>query len=148
MSPKKTFKNSGVGANNTDTWGEYTVERDLILDFIATNNITGVIWLCGDQHIPHIINTDIDNGDDYDHLCICACPVGIALNLGAANTELDNGVVQFFSGANDQCFGEAEVHSDYVIIRIINIFTGIVMWTARVLAGQNKLDKTAAISAI
>lgn len=142
MSPKKTFKNTGVGANNTDTWGEYTTERDLILDFIAANSITGVIWLCGDQHIPQVINTDTDNSDTYDHLCVCACPTGIALNAGAANTELDGGVVQFFSATTDQCFGEVEVYTDYVILRIINTYTGRIMWTDRVLAGQNKLDRT------
>ena len=39
---------------DNDAWGAYRNERQLILDFIHSNNITGVIVLSGDLHMGGI----------------------------------------------------------------------------------------------
>lgn len=140
FTPKKTYKNTG--ADNADTWGQYSTELTELVAYIDTN-ITGVLWCAGDRHTPAIMKTTKTEGDTYDHLCVMPCPIGVELNAGASNTTFTNNTVHYWDGSEDQCFGELEIHSNHIDIRIINSWNiSNVMWKGRILAGENRLDET------
>lgn len=143
MTPKKTHINAGV--DNGDTWGAYTTEREVILDYIDDNSITGVIWLAGDRHTPmiDILETPVDA---HDHVCVCACPVSVAINTPKA-TIIDAQTRWF--DENNRVFGLLSVEQTYIEASVCSVTSGAKLWTGRVEAGSNALsypDKVLAVS--
>lgn len=132
VSPKKTYKSST--GDNGDTFGEYSTERDEIVNYITTNSIDGVLWIAGDKHRPHVINSDT-------HCCVVACPVGVAVN---SELTLDNNIVAQW---DDQNFGVVHVYQDKLIIRIENTF-GSTLWSGELLAGKNTITYPSLVAAI
>jgi len=133
VSTKKTY--SQTSADNSDTWGAYTLERDNVLKHID-DNITGVLWLVGDKHYPQVIVKRKSDGDDYDHLSVNACPIGVVTNTFAATP----GIVWSY---DSQVVGILEVYEDYLIPRIAKAETGDALWTGRLDAGENKISSAA-----
>ena len=130
-STKKTYK--AASGDNGDTFGEYTTERNELLDYIASNGITGVIWIAGDKHYPHIISQSLAASDSYDHVCICACPIGVATNTA---TPISGAVK---SGINAQVFGVLDIQEDYIQAYLYDSHNGSLYWTGKLNAGTNYL---------
>lgn len=104
------LKNSGVraifglcgkdffNADNADGWGAtanaqgyptYSVDRDELLQWCHDNAIP-IVWMTGDRHCWHVAMTSVAlNGDAYDHLSVCATPLG-SLNNTSATTAIGN----------------------------------------------------------
>jgi phosphodiesterase/alkaline phosphatase D-like protein len=58
--PQHAFPMTG-----SDSWyGGFAAERDALYDWIATNNIRGVVWIAGDQHQGSYIR-EVRNGVNY-----------------------------------------------------------------------------------
>lgn len=131
-SSKKTYK--GGGTENQDTWGEYTTERNALLDYIDANGITGVIWITGDKHTPHVISLQ-KPGDPYDHLDVCACPVYVDLQSSAPTSTYFK-----YMDLINPVFGELEVTATHIEARLRKALDGSIVWKGRLEAGSNKLS--------
>lgn len=134
VTPKKLFKNAG--ADNTDTWGEWTIERNEILDYIETNSITGVLWCSGDRHTPQINVSYKSAGDSWDVVDVCACPIGVGINASGVNTTLTDQTIAVWT--HTQVVGILEVTESYLEARLLDKQGGA-LWSGRVYAGENKL---------
>ena len=136
FSGKRTYRHT-VG--NADTWNQYTKERDNILQYIEDNSITGMLWVAGDQHFPHVIATEAgvgtptEGGSFYDHVCMTACPVYSNTN----STDVGNGVIW----AHDAyVMGIVEINQTYIEASIREVNRGGALWIGRVVAGDNALS--------
>lgn len=145
LSPKRLWDATG-GAGNTDSWGSYTTERDEMLAYIESN-ITGTVWLSGDQHAPAIsasvkvadATTDIaSTSDTYNSVDVCACPVGVNSQTGLT-TITQNRQIFEKDAPDKQCYGILKVTSDYIEPQLWDSNTGIIFWSGRVYAGTNLL---------
>ena len=129
VSNKKTY--ATPTNDNTDTWGEYTTERDEMLTYIASNSLTGIMWLSGDRHYPHVIKTSISGGDTYDHYCFCACPISIDTNsIGIASEVVWD--------RDAQVVGVLNIYEDYIEPLQVDVATGEIHYRGRLPAGSNK----------
>lgn len=65
--------------DNSDTLGAYATERDRLLAMI---DATGArpIWLSGDRHTLHVMESRKAAGGVADMIDICACPIGVEVN--------------------------------------------------------------------
>ena len=134
LSGKKTMPK---GSNeNLDSWAVYTTERNELFDFIKTNGITGVIWLTGDTHTPMVNFASTANGDSWDMLDVCACPVGVEQT--APGTTGPYEIKQFIDAG--QVYGLLTVTDDYVEAQLRRIVTGSPIWSGRIYAGNNVLS--------
>ncbi len=70
--------------DNGDGWGAfansagyptYSTARDRLLLWCQTNNVP-IVWATGDRHCWHVAMTSITNGDSWDHISMCATPLG------------------------------------------------------------------------
>lgn len=140
MSPKKTYLNPG--ADNTDHFGFYTKELSHILDHIDKNSIAGVAWAAGDRHTPSIISKKKPD-DDYDNVCVTACPVGVHINPNAADTTYENGTVDFLADNPDyeHVYGEIAISESYMDIKLVYVTSGATKRSVRVHAGSNVISK-------
>lgn len=74
--------------DNTDGWGvptdgsthfPYIVQRDRLLQTIHNMLVgtgTGIIYISGDRHCPHVAMRSLDLGDSYNAFVICGTPWG------------------------------------------------------------------------
>lgn len=149
---KKTYT-TGM-TDNGDTFGAvpdkpgYEHERDELLEFIhsATDWAVpgGVFWLAGDRHTPQICRTYAGvDGHLYDHICVCACPVGVPNNTPSGTTT--SAIPFVLSG---KVFGLVEELAGRVRLSMRDAVTGSVVWSGYVLAGENKLSYPAIEAAI
>lgn len=129
---KKTYKSSS--GDNGDTWGQYTNERNAILDYIAANNIKGVVWLTGDKHVPHVISLATSRGDAYDHVCIEASPIGVPCNTALSGTM--NGIT--WQGARRN-YGWAEFSATEAKFYHYAVEDDFEMWRGRMAVNTNYL---------
>lgn len=129
MSTKKTY--NSPTADNDDTFALYPDERNEILQFIEDNNITGVLWMSGDRHQPHVIDTQKSRGQQFDHVCICSCP------MKTVNTAKYGTYDEITWEGFGQCFGQFIVETNRVIWEIRNSRTNKIMKTGFVNAGEN-----------
>ena len=134
VSPKKTMPK---GSNeNLDSWAVYTTERDEIFNYIRDNNITSAIWLTGDTHTPMVNFASTANGDSWDMLDVCACPVGVEQTAPGSTGPYE---LRQFTDAG-QVYGLLTVTDDYIEAQLRRIVTGAPIWTGRVYAGSNALS--------
>lgn len=138
----KTTYYGGAG-DNEDGWNEYSTERDELLSYIDANGITGVIWIAGDKHYSKIIASSKAAGDEFDHLCVCACPLTIDNN--AAPTIGEGYTVQTIAG---QVFGVLTITAEVLQIAIRSAYTGAVKWSGQLLVGQNALSYPASMLSV
>ena len=121
-STKKLFRATS-GDDNGDTFGTYTTERDRVLSMIATTGAKP-IWLSGDRHTPHVMESRIASGGLCDLIDVCACPIGVPIN----------GLGQTFPGlswkAHRVCFGLVTV-DDTLTVEIRDALSGSVLWGAQ-----------------
>lgn len=75
-STKKLFRGTG---DNGDTFGDYTTERNRVLSMIGSTG-TKPIWLSGDRHTLHVMESRVASGGLCDLVDICACPIGVSVN--------------------------------------------------------------------
>jgi len=144
-SNKKTLPNN---TDNPDTWANFAVERDGILDWIH-NNVTGVIWLTGDRHCASAAASE-----SPDHVMVCACPESMTRVTGgtdyAANvvwvgaTERKPGVEMADTYPN---YGLLTVTRNYMEVAVMRLGRGAV-WRGRVNAGSNALSYPTVQSAV
>lgn len=118
-STKKLYRGS---TDNSDTFGNYTTERDRLLTMI---NATGVkpIWLSGDRHILHITNHRVADGGLADIIDITACPIGVDVNTVGNDVE---GLVWKYGRHG---YGLITV-GDTLLIELRDAVTGSVIWHA------------------
>lgn len=133
-STKKTFKSTS--GDNGDTYGEYTTERNEILDYIASNGITGVVWLAGDKHRPHVISQSIAGGYSYDHVCIVGCPIGVPVNALLTGVTTPGIVWQ----GSQRCYGWAEFTSTEALLKIYAVQNDALLWAGRMISGSNAMS--------
>jgi len=70
--PKATRHATNV---NADAWDAYA-DMDTVLQWVS-DNITGVMWVCGDHHSPGLFATTSGvDGETYDHVNFIAAPCG------------------------------------------------------------------------
>lgn len=108
----KVFFSSPSTFANQDSWGWYGVRRDVILDYIKTNNITTVAILSGDQHTPTISYRLQANGDAHDIYELVACPVGVPLT-GSIDTVPENKEQMIWA---NQIYGIVQVFDDHALV--------------------------------
>jgi phosphodiesterase/alkaline phosphatase D-like protein len=130
-SSKATWRHTN-GTN--DTWDEFETERAEILDYIAAQEITGVVWMCGDRHYPHVIALRTADGDAYDHTAVVACPASVVIS---GTLDLLNNVKWYQA---DHVYGLLDISSTACDIYIKRAINGNPMWQGRVLAGSNALS--------
>ena len=130
FSGKKTYKQTS--SDNTDTWGEYTTERNEILDYIAAQSITGIAWLAGDKHVPQVMEHHISDGDTYDHICICACPIHVGINGWAATPNIT------WHG-NTQVYGRFVVDVNRVNLSVVSANNGEELWRGFIVPTSNQV---------
>lgn len=135
VTPKKLQRN--LGSDNGDVWGYYTTEREEILDHIDTESITGIAWLAGDRHTPQVSQLTVAGGGAHDTLCITACPMGVTINLGAADSTYTEGHV--WINTTERVWGEAEIGVDRVTFRIRKSIDGGTLWSGYIEAGSNQV---------
>lgn len=121
-STKKLWRGTGDVGDNSDTFGNYTTERQRIL---AAMQDTGVraIWLSGDRHTPTVCETRVASGSIADMIDITACPIsGIVNGVGTTYPEL-------IWKSSNRAYGLLTIDST-LNVEIRNSFTGSVMWSA------------------
>ena len=142
MCNKKLFRN--LGADNTDTLGYYTTERDEILGHFDSQGVTGAPWLTGDRHVPNVAQALKANGAAADVLCVCACPVGVDNNTDDMNMNYTNHHVWLGKSTtkNLNVFGLCTVESDRLILEMRDCATGGAVWKGTLMAGSNVVQYT------
>lgn len=79
------------GVANSDGWSEYPEARAEILDFIADNAISGVLWITGDVHWGAICTVDLPGGPHDDVIEVLCGPAGSLINpVHRAATDPDH----------------------------------------------------------
>ncbi|MEZ4235231.1 MAG: alkaline phosphatase D family protein [Myxococcota bacterium] len=68
------------GVANSDGWMDYEDDRDRILDHIADNGITGVLWVSGDVHWGAIATVDLPGSGRPDQIEVICGPAGSLVN--------------------------------------------------------------------
>lgn len=133
MTGKKLYRNTG--ADNNDIWGFYTTERDELLAYIDSNAITTVAWLAGDRHTSNVTASSKAGGATYDHVCVCACPIHTDINADGVNMNYSN--YHVWLNLFNRVFGEAEVASGRLNLRLRDSYHGGVVWSGYIEAGSN-----------
>lgn len=70
-----SFKFIGIGSqvindnNFGESYADYSHERDELLDFIAANNVKGVVFLTGDKHYSELSKRIWNGYPFYDFTC-------------------------------------------------------------------------------
>lgn len=119
---------------NSDTFGVYTTERNRIGAALQATGMP-VIWLSGDRHLPHVVDTRVSRGGIMDLLDVCACPIGLTpSNLG--RTFPVSGPRLEWVG-NVMVLGLITVDSAGCTIELRNAQSGSVVWSARVAPRSN-----------
>ena len=143
LSPKKLFRNVG---DNDDIWYRYEYQRELILDWIVAQGLTGVVWLAGDKHCP-----DWSYDETRKVLCVNASPItqynqasghGVGYtthnewkpfgNAGAPPAQLQSAL-----GGELHCAGVLRVTPEYIEPLIVDE-RGNEISTGRIYAGSNE----------
>lgn len=130
MSPKKLFR-AASGGDNSDTWGEYSANRDQVLDAIQASGAR-VIWCTGDRHTPQVAQARTAQGAAHDLIDICACPVGQNINNGGGpGTAAQGRYAQLRWYANANVYGQiARTDAGGLRIAVRNARTDSEMWAA------------------
>jgi len=136
FSGKKLTRNTG--ADNTDTWGYYTTERNEILAHFAANGVTAAPWLVGDRHVPNVAQLKTANGDSADALCVCACPVGVPNNADPdMNWSASHVWVTRYTNLYKNCYGLGIVESGKLTLQIRDAVDDGVLWQGYLVPGGN-----------
>lgn len=108
--------------SSKDSWAGFLVERQAILDFIASQNITGVVFLSGDSHTAAAVEMTVDSSTSVHEFS--ASPIdGFWLPVSfLRNSTDDQKVLGKFAGSDhwgtvdvdttDDRFGRITVHID------------------------------------
>lgn len=138
LSPKKTHANAG--ADNGDLWSQYSTEMTELLDYIKSDvsgNLTGIVWLSGDRHTPSVEAQAIADGETYDHVCVCACPLSVSVNTAQGTIGT---TTKLLKPHWNNVFGVVEVvGSSHLLLQMRNASNGNIRWEGKVLAGSNAL---------
>lgn len=135
---KKLTRN--LGADNNDTWGYYTTERDEILAHFAANGVTAAPWLVGDRHVPNVAQLKTANGDSADALCVCACPVGVPYNADPAMDLSNSHIWRQTYNTNTvhrNVYGLGIVETDRLTLQLRDGATDGILWSGYIKAGSN-----------
>lgn len=139
VSGKMTYPHPQKNGNQ-DSWRAYTTERNALLAWIDAN-ITGCLWIVGDQHYPHVASLT-QAVDGIDHVAVCACPAGVQMNDQIPTTGRDE--ICWTYGVSDEkgdrYWGELLVTDDYIQAEIYRARRGERVWCGRVAAGSNALS--------
>lgn len=138
MSNKKLFRN--LGADNTDTWGFYTTERDEILAHFNSSGVTSAPWLVGDRHVPNVSQGLVSAGAAADALCVCACPTGVVNNTDNGNMTYTNHHTWIYKSAGLKqinVYGLGTVDGEKLTLALRNSETDGVVWSGYIEAGSN-----------
>lgn len=137
---------AGIPPNNG--WEQYQTEIDYIKAFIK-RYVVGVMWLCGDAHIPSAYN---HHGED--HCCINSAPLSQINYIGSSGTrfynpgypagylwrgEDDDGSTE--PGAKKNAYGILKITQTYLQPSIYDE-NGTLLWTGYLKAGKNVLQPT------
>ncbi len=88
---------------------EHIVERNLLLNFIATNNIKGVIFLSGDMHFTELCKKEWKSYPMYDYSCSALTAPSLPLRLFKMNKNPNRIEGTKVGGHN---FGKIEVSGE------------------------------------
>jgi len=136
ISGKKTRR--AQTGDNGDVWSFYGTQLAEILDYIASEEIKGVIWIAGDKHTPHVISQSVAAGDTYDHVCVVACPISVPMN-GALTGTLNGIVWQGPQHPTSRCYGVLELGATEALLYIKAAHTGNVLWRGRMVPTSNAM---------
>lgn len=134
-------------ADNGDTWGAYTNERDLMLDDIKA--VTSVVYLSGDKHHRSVQRLTTGEGFPGTLVDVCACGVTQDMNgLGDGYLDAQSRASLIYKGGSydgivlpryeAMSFGELYV-TDHYIQPIIRGRRGVTHWSGKILRGSNDL---------
>lgn len=127
-STKKVFRSQG--ADNGDTFGQYTAERSRLLAAIDASGVKP-IWLSGDRHCAHVTESRKSAGAAADLIDICACPIGVEVNgLGQTFGELA-------WKSHRRVFGLVDVMPDRAVVSVMDALTSSPLWSASFGPGSN-----------
>lgn len=136
LSNKKLTRN--LGADNTDTWGEYTTERNEILAHFDGAGVTAAPWLVGDRHVPNVAQLLKANGDSADVLCVCACPTGVANNAGSKMTYTRSHVwIGEYDSKWANVYGLGTVEQGRITLQLRDSVDDSIRWQGYIEAGSN-----------
>ena len=140
LSNKKLTRN--LGADNTDTWGFYTTERDEILAYFDAQGVIAAPWLTGDRHVPNVAQLQKTSGDSADALCVCACPVGVPNNSDGNNMSYTNAHVWLARTGQKSvnCYGLGIVDAARLTLQVRDADNDSILWHAYIEAGSNQVQ--------
>lgn len=130
-STKKLWRASGGVSDNSDTFGDFTTERQRVLEAVQATGVRP-IWISGDRHTLTVCETRVATGGVCDMIDITACPISVAVNgVGSTYPELI-----WKSSAHG--YGLITADANGLTAEIRNALTGSVMWSASFSAGSNE----------
>lgn len=125
MSSKTTVSGNGDGFFEYDgVSGDLTT----INTFINTNNISGVMFLTGDLHHPHV-----HRGPNFPSICACPLDATTASKPNNPSSEI------VYSSPTPTVVGYLEILSDRLVASIIKA-NGSRIWSGQLLAGANDIS--------
>lgn len=140
-STKKLWRGSGGVSDNSDTFGNFTTERQRILSAIQAMGVRP-IWLSGDRHTLTVCETRVATGSVCDMIDITACPIGVEVNgVGPTYPEL-------IWKTSVQGYGLVAVDQAGLTAELREANTGSVLWTARFAPYSNAPIYTNSVTAI
>lgn len=133
----------GLGPNNS--WEQWQTEMNYIKAFIK-QNVTGVMWITGDAHIPSVINDK-----SLDFCCVNSAPLSQITYIGSSGTRFynpgyANGCIwrgepidgSTVPGAKKNAYGVIRIEATYLQPSIYDE-NGTLLWTGYLKAGRNTL---------
>lgn len=103
----------------TDRWQGYPVQRTEILEHIAGEAITGVLWLSGDFHLGAIGKVDVTGGPAAQQFEILCGPSGSDINPGIGFIN-PNERIPIIIGEHNAVWFEADPDAGTVHVVVIN----------------------------
>jgi phosphodiesterase/alkaline phosphatase D-like protein len=112
-----------------DRWQGHPADRDEILRHIATNGITGVLWLAGDHHFGAITHVDPTGGIGQDQIEVLCGPAGSSINLASYAIPENERYPHIVSDLNWALFEVDPETGGIIVVFVANDGSEIVRWS-------------------
>ena len=132
-SSKKLYTGDATGrygsGENSDTWGEYTTERDRIFGALHADGIR-VTVMSGDRHTPNVVRRTVaDHGAAFDCLDLCACPTGVQNNDNGQKDTTGQLWLRSSPSRYESVFGSLQFQDDGRLrMAIRDARSGLIRW--------------------
>jgi len=142
-SAKKLFNGNSTGrygsGDNSDTWGQYSTERDRIFGTLHNEGIRFVV-MSGDRHTPNAVRRTVaDHGSAFDCLDVCACPSGVVNNDNGQKDTDGQLWLRSSPGRYESVFGALEFQDDGRLrMSIRDSRSGLIRWGCWVAPRSNE----------